>query len=197
MARAVDALSRREYSRLELTRRLMRSLAEGETFDDVEDVVGTLEKRGYLSDERYAQTRVRVRSERYGNRRLAHELRMMGVDGDSSNPVPTSNNTVSREEYKFSLFINRLRTVFKELLVKPMWMQFCLKYPAFATNNVLRSALGLSYVEENLFVLAKERAIIADGAALVQNLSGINGADGRPVFSMRFLVKYLGLSDDD
>ena len=122
---------------------------------------------------------------------------MMGVDGDSSNPVPTSNNTVSREEYKFSLLINRLRTVFKELLVKPMWMQFCLKYPAFATNNVLRSALGLSYVEENLFVLAKERAIIADGAALVQNLSGINGADGRPVFSMRFLVKYLGLSDDD
>ena len=82
MARAVDALSRREYSRLELTRRLMRSLAEGETFDDVEDVVGTLEKRGYLSDERYAQTRVRVRSERYGNRRLAHELRMMGVDGE-------------------------------------------------------------------------------------------------------------------
>ena len=122
---------------------------------------------------------------------------MMGVDGDSSNPVPTSNNSVSREEYKFSLFINRLRTVFKELLVKPMWMQFCLKYPAFATNNVLRSALGLSYVEENLFVLAKERAIIADGAALVQNLSGINGPDGRPVFSMRFLVKYLGLSDDD
>ena len=52
-------------------------------------------------------------------------------------------------------------------------------------------------MEENLFVLAKERAIIADGAALVQNLSGINGADGRPVFSMRFLVKYLGLSDDD
>lgn len=45
---------------------------------------------------------------------------MMGVDGDSSNPVPTSNNSVSREEYKFSLFINRLRTVFKELLVKPM-----------------------------------------------------------------------------
>ena len=121
---------------------------------------------------------------------------MMGVEGDNTNQVPTSNNNVSREEYKFSLFINRLRSIFKEILVKPMWMQFCLKYPEFATNNILQSALGLTYQEENLFVLAKERAIIADGANLVNTLAGIKDAMGKPVFATKFLsTKYLGLSE--
>lgn len=83
LMRGIEALSRREYSRLELYRKLMRSLAEGETADDVEGVLRTLEERGYLSDERYAVSRVRGRASRYGNRRLAMELNMMGVDPET------------------------------------------------------------------------------------------------------------------
>ena len=74
MMRGIDALSRREYSRLELYRKLMRTLTEGETADDVIAVLGDLQAKGYLSDERYAEGRVRVRSMRYGNRRVAQEL---------------------------------------------------------------------------------------------------------------------------
>ena len=81
--RGIEALSRREYSRLELYRKLMRGLAEGETADDVEDALRTLEERGYLSNERYAASRVRSRASRYGTRRLARELGMMGVDSET------------------------------------------------------------------------------------------------------------------
>lgn len=83
MARGLDALSRREYSRDELTRKLMYSLVEGETPDDVTEVIAELEKRGYLSNERYAAGRVRTRSVRYGNRRLAAELRLQGVESEA------------------------------------------------------------------------------------------------------------------
>lgn len=83
MMRGIDALSRREYSRLELYRKLMRTLTEGETADDVIAVLGDLQAKGYLSDERYAEGRVRVRSMRYGNRRVAQELRQQGVDADA------------------------------------------------------------------------------------------------------------------
>jgi len=122
---------------------------------------------------------------------------MLG-EGEGTSAVPTSTSTISREEYKFSLFINRLRMVFKEILIKPMWLQFCLKYPEFATNNILQANMGLCYNEENVFVLAKQRAIVADGANLVQTLAGLNGADGKPAFSMKFLtLKYLGLTDAD
>ncbi len=83
MARGLDALSRREYSRDELSRKLMYSLADGETPDDVTDVIAELEKRGYLSNERYAAGRVRTRSVRYGNRRLAAELKQQGVESEA------------------------------------------------------------------------------------------------------------------
>lgn len=52
--RGVDALSRREYSRSELRRKLLRSCGEEESADDVEEVLNTLESKGYLSNARYA-----------------------------------------------------------------------------------------------------------------------------------------------
>ncbi len=83
MMRAVDALSRREYSRLELGRKLRGSLREGETPDDVEEVLETLQNCGYLDNARYAASRVRSRAARYGNRRLAGELAQMGVERET------------------------------------------------------------------------------------------------------------------
>ena len=83
MARGLDALARREYSRDELYRKLTYSLTEDETPDDVADVIADLEKKGYLSNERYAAGRVRTRAMRYGNRRLAAELRQQGVETEA------------------------------------------------------------------------------------------------------------------
>ena len=84
-ARAVGYLSRREYSRLELQKKLRRYLKEFETEDDLQSVLDDLEQKGYLSDERFAKSRVRVRSNRYGNMRLAYELKNNGVSADLSN----------------------------------------------------------------------------------------------------------------
>lgn len=84
-ARAVGYLSRREYSRLELQKKLRRYLKEFETEDDLQSVLDDLEQKGYLSDERFAKSRVRVRSNRYGNMRLAYELKNNGVSADLIN----------------------------------------------------------------------------------------------------------------
>ena len=82
LMRGVDALSRRDYSRLELERKLGRGLREGEGAEELEAALDVLQKRGYLDDGRYAKSRVRARAARYGNRRLAAELAMMGVASD-------------------------------------------------------------------------------------------------------------------
>lgn len=82
MTRAVAYLARREHSRLELGKKLARYLAEDQTFDDVESVLDRLEAKGLLSDERYARSRARVRSSRYGDTRVAMELKTQGVDSD-------------------------------------------------------------------------------------------------------------------
>lgn len=129
--------------------------------------------------------------------RLPKDRFNMFFDGQSSSIVPDNSN-LTREEYRFSLFISRIRNIIKELLLKPMWLQFCLDHPEFAANTVLKNAIGLTYVEENIFILAKEAANLKMGADLVNSLANLRGANGKPVFSMEFLIKkYLALTEDD
>jgi hypothetical protein len=121
----------------------------------------------------------------------------MLFDGNEMSAIPDNNN-MTREEYRFALFIDRIRDMFQELLIKPMWLQFCLRKPEFAANDVLKNALGLSFVEENIFRLAKENANLNVSTQIINNLYAIKGADGQPVFSMKFLLqKYMSFTDED
>lgn len=74
--RALRFLARREHSRLELTRKLGKYAESPEQLDALLD---ELHSRRLLSDERYSEMRVHARAARYGNARLAQELRMQGV----------------------------------------------------------------------------------------------------------------------
>ena len=116
-----------------------------------------------------------------------------------SAPAISDKSSMTKEEYKFNLFIKRVRSIFKEMLVKPMWIQFCIKYPNFATNNTLKSSVGIKYINENIFEKERERAMFESGAQTIQTLSQIKRADGQtPLFASKFLFeKFLLLSEDD
>ncbi len=129
--------------------------------------------------------------------RLPKDRFNMLFDGQEVSVVPDNSN-LTKEEYKYSLFIGRIRDIIKELLLKPMWNQFCLKHPEFASSNILKNALGLEFVEENVFALAKEKAILEQGTGIVQTLAQLQNPDQTPVFSMKFLLqRYLSFTDDD
>jgi len=78
-ARALGLLARREHSAKELQRKLTPHVAEG---DDLEALLQDLIKRGWISDERFAELVVNAKQSRFGSRKLAHELREKGVDED-------------------------------------------------------------------------------------------------------------------
>ncbi|MGE8655556.1 MAG: recombination regulator RecX [Achromobacter sp.] len=75
--RAVGYLSRREHARDELARKLA---PHAEDADEVERVLDALEKEGWLSTERFAQSLVHRRASRQGAARIVQELRQHGVD---------------------------------------------------------------------------------------------------------------------
>ena len=79
MSRAVGLLSRRDHGRVELGRKLQRHLEPDESKDDIERVLDRLQEQNLLSDARYAAGVVRQRAVRYGDRRLANDLRERGV----------------------------------------------------------------------------------------------------------------------
>ena len=121
----------------------------------------------------------------------------MIFDGNEMSSIPDNNN-MTREEYRFSLFINQIRDIYQEIVIKPTWLQFSLHNPEFAGNDVIKNSIGLDFVEENIFKLAKENAVLQISSQIIQTLSGLTGADGKPVFPMRYLCqKYLDINDDE
>lgn len=76
-ARAVGYLSRREHSRAELARKLQPYAQER---DDVDAILDALQKEGWQSNTRFAQSLVNRRAARQGTARIVQELRQSGVD---------------------------------------------------------------------------------------------------------------------
>jgi regulatory protein len=74
--RALRLLARREYARGELERKLSPYAESSAALDALLD---DLSARRLLSDERYVEMRLNARAARFGNARLACELRAQGV----------------------------------------------------------------------------------------------------------------------
>jgi regulatory protein len=77
--RALRLLARREHARVELSRKLA---PHAESAEQLAALLDNLAERSLLSDERYVEMRLNARRARYGDARLAHELRTQGVAGE-------------------------------------------------------------------------------------------------------------------
>lgn len=86
-ARAVDLLSRREQSEQEMRRKLAR---HAEDPAEVEPVIASLKKEGWLSAERFTQSLVHRRASGRGMSRVVQELRQHGIDPDQIAEVKES-----------------------------------------------------------------------------------------------------------
>ncbi len=101
--RAVGYLSRREHAREELARKLA---AYTEDPDEVNTVLDALEKEGWLSTERFAQSLVHRRASRQGAARIVQELRQHGVD---DNQVAELRDQLRATEYDRALEVWKKR----------------------------------------------------------------------------------------
>jgi hypothetical protein len=109
-----------------------------------------------------------------------------------------------RDEIKFAKFITRLRSSFQEILVKPLWLQMCLKYPEFKEDAGFRTQIALQFNEENMFAELKQMEIMVKRLDFIgtmkDSLVKIDPLtmEETPYFDMDFLVdRYMKLSPDD
>ena len=69
-------LARREYSRLELERKLAQYT---ENPEEIPELLDDFERHGWLSEQRVVEQVTASRRRRFGVRRIAHELREKGI----------------------------------------------------------------------------------------------------------------------
>ncbi len=85
---AIECLARRDYSRAELERRLLRHNKSAQPATAITDLLDALTHSGALNEARYAETFVRERYRRgHGPLRIHHELKMRGTDAEVATAV--------------------------------------------------------------------------------------------------------------
>ena len=110
---------------------------------------------------------------------------------------------IAREEIRFSKFIARLRSVFQEILIKPLYIQMCLKHPEIQTDMNFRVNMGLDYYKDSVFEQNKEIELLQKQADFISSIMSSmveRDAEGNetPYFDFDFIIrKYFGMSDED
>ena len=148
-----------------------------------------------------------VESLKYFSDKLKHVSkipysRFMYEDGGGENNMAADG--MIRDEIKFAKFVNRLRSSFQEILVKPLWLQMCIKFPEFKEDPMFRTQIALRYNEENMFAEMKNMEIMEKRLDFIGNMRN-NLMTTNPMtmeeehyFDLDFLVdKYLKLNNDD
>ena len=97
---ALKTLSRREYSRLELRRRL---IDKGGDPEDIENLLNDFEKKDWLNEDRFVEVLIRSRRNRFGCLKILRELEEKGV---SESGISLAKELLSRDE---------------ELIAKTIW----------------------------------------------------------------------------
>ena len=120
--------------------------------------------------------------------------------------ISMSADSTNRDEIRFAKFVNRLRSVFQEVLLKPLFIQIGLLHPELAEDELFKSTLALKFNADNIFEELKTMEIMKQRIEFVTNMMQImikrKDASGMdvdvPYFNAQFVVeKYLKLDPSD
>jgi hypothetical protein len=105
---------------------------------------------------------------------------------------------IRREEIRYNKFVTRLRSAFKELLTKPLYLQMCLDFKDLKDDYRFKNAVGINWHDDNVFEEIKQQDLLNKRLATLNALKGVVDDEGKPYFSTEYLVKeYLRMSDED
>lgn len=118
--------------------------------------------------------------------------------GDGMGTYTMNSEGISREEIRYNKFISRLRSAFKELLTKPLYIQMCLDFKELKDDPKFSNAVGLQFYDDNVFEEIKQQDLLNKRLATFNSLKAVVDDAGQPYFSTEYLIKeYVKLSDDD
>jgi hypothetical protein len=74
----------------------------------------------------------------------------------NGNSYKLASEGAERDEVRFSKFVTRLRSIFQEIVTKPLWIQMCLDYPFLRNDTEFRSQIGVKFESDNQFGESRE-----------------------------------------
>jgi hypothetical protein len=106
--------------------------------------------------------------------------------------------TVNNEEVSYGKFLNRLRSIYQEILVKPVYIQMTLDFPNLKDDELFKSKVGVRFNKDYDFESLKQMEELKKNVEVIKGLRELTIAENKPYLSLKFLIeKYSGLTNAD
>ena len=119
----------------------------------------------------------------------------------SNNVFKTGADGAERDEVRFAKFTTRLRSIFQEIIVKPLWIQMCLDFPDLKNDSEFRSQIGVKFESDNLFGESREIEQLIKKIDFITAMGEIKetvNEEEVQFFDQDFMIeRWLDLSYDD
>ena len=135
--------------------------------------------------------------------KVASKIPFSRFDRDGGSTYDIEASGMLRDEIKFSKFIDRLRSIFQEILIKPVYLQMCINNPELKNDISFKAGLGLNFVKDNVFEEIKEMELQSRRVDFIGNLkTQLSTMDAEmneiPFFDLGWLIKrYGGFTRED
>jgi hypothetical protein len=97
---------------------------------------------------------------------------------------------MTRDEIKFHNFIMRLRTNFKELIVKPLKLQMLIEFPELKDDEVFINSVDIIFYTNQIFEEWKKINTLAKRAEAIGTLTGIMNGE-KPYFHIEWIMDHV------
>ncbi len=97
---------------------------------------------------------------------------------------------MTRDEIKFHNFIMRLRTNFKELIVKPLRLQMLIEFPELKDDEVFINSIDIIFYTNQIFEEWKKINTMAKRAEAITTLTGIMNGE-KPYFHIEWIMDHV------
>jgi hypothetical protein len=112
----------------------------------------------------------------------------------------TGIDQLERDEIRFEKFLRRLRSIFQEILVKPLYIQMCLDFPELSRDRSFKTNLGLDFHRESEFEEMVQLTNFSKRSEFIKGLGELKikiGEEEKAYFDNDYLIqRYLGLTPD-
>ncbi len=113
-------------------------------------------------------------------------LTRLEAEGGGGNLI-TDAAEMTRDEIKFHNFIMRLRTNFKEIIVKPLRLQMLIEFPELKDDEIFLNSVDIIFYTNQVFEEWKKINTLAKRAEAITTLTGIMNGD-KPYFHIEWIM---------
>ena len=110
----------------------------------------------------------------------------------------TAAEGIQRDELRFANFVNRLRSGFQEIMLKPLILQTIMKYPEFRGDHLFKSSIGIKFNRDNSFETARKIDVMKTRVDAINAILGVPKTKDDSYFDLDFAMEnFMNLTRDE